>query len=50
MAKVANGPLTHPASSSALPGEEVDDGSQIAGIVSPGLGNLHVEKACLLWA
>ena len=48
MAKVANGPLIHPPSSSALPGEKVDDGSQIAGFVSPGLGNLHLVEACLL--
>ena len=34
MAKVANGPLTHPPSSSVLPGEDVNDGSQIAGFVS----------------
>ena len=40
-------PLTSP-SSSALIEEEVADGFQIAGFVSPGLRNLHLEKPCLL--
>ena len=31
-----------------LTGEEAADGFQIAGFVSPGHGNLHLEKACLL--
>ena len=37
-----------PPSSSALTREEVVDGFQIAGFVSPGCRNLHLEKACLL--
>ena len=35
-------------SSSALTREEVDDGFQRAGFVSPGLRNLRWEKACVL--
>ena len=31
-----------------LTGEEVADSFQIAGFVSPGLRNLHWEKACVL--
>ena len=42
-------PLTSP-SSSALTGEEVADGFQIAGFVSPGLRNLCLEKTSLLVA
>ena len=45
---VADGSLSHSPSSSALTREEVVDGFQIAGFVSPGHGNLHLEKACLL--
>ena len=40
-------PLTSPRSS-VLTREEVVDGFQIAGFVSPGLRNLHLEKPCLL--
>ena len=39
--------LTSP-SSSALTGEKVADGFQIAGFVSPGLRNLCLEKTSLL--
>ena len=31
-----------------LPGRKVANGFPIAGYVSPGLRNLHLEKACLL--
>ena len=48
MVNVADGHLSTPPSSSALPREEVADGFQIAGFVSPRLRNLHLEKPCLL--
>ena len=48
MANVADGHLSHPPRSSVLTREEVVDGFQIAGFVSPGLRNLHLEKPCLL--
>ena len=48
MANLSDGRLTHLLNSSALTREEVADGFQIAGFISPGLRNLHLEKACLL--
>ena len=42
---MANGCLF---SSSSLTREEIADGFQIAGFVSPGRRNLTLEKACLL--
>ena len=38
----------YPPVSQRLPGRKVANGFQIAGYVSPGLINLHLEKACLL--
>ena len=40
-----DGCLSHPLSSSELTGEDIADGFQITGFVSPGLRNLHLEKA-----
>ena len=48
MANVADGHLSHPPRSPVLTREEVADGFQIDGFVSPGLRNLHLEKPCLL--
>ena len=48
MANLSDGRLTHLLNSSALTTGEVADGFQIAGFISPGLRNLHLEKACLL--
>ena len=48
MVNVADGSLSPSPSSSALTREEVADGFQIAGFVSPGRRNLPLEKACLL--
>ena len=42
---MVDGCLTHPLSSSALTGEDIADGFQITGFVSPGLRNLRLEKA-----
>ena len=38
----------YPPVSQRLPGRKVANGFQIAGYVSPGLINLHLEKSCLL--
>ena len=48
MANVADGHLSHPPRSSVLTREEVVDGFQIAGFLSPGLRHLHLEEACFL--
>ena len=50
MESVADGPFSYhpPPSISALTGEEVGDGFQRADFVSPGLRNLHLEKAYFL--
>ena len=48
MTNVADGHLSHPPRSPVLTREEVADGFQIDGFVSPGLRNLHLEKPCLL--
>ena len=43
---MVDGCLSHPLSSSVLTGEEdIADGFQITGFVSPGLRNLRLEKA-----
>lgn len=43
-----NGCLSLPPSSLVLTGEKVADGFQVAGFLSSGLRNLHLEEACLL--
>ena len=42
---MVDGCLSHPLSSSALTGEDIADGFQITGFVSPGLRNLCLEQA-----
>lgn len=45
---MADGYISYSPSTLVLTWEEVADGFQTADFVSPGLGNLHLEKACLL--